>query len=296
MASTFKRLLAGSLIASLLMAGQPLSAEPSSPLTENSLKGAIDEAQSLYENFEFEQARNLLREALSSLSGQELNHTDLLSLVPAYTLLGLLQHINGENADSLQAFEEVARLSPSTILSENDYSPTVRQIFQKAQEKVFSHRDEFGSVQISSRPKGAQVFLNGQLKGKSPLGLESLPLGPHRVSLVKEGFKAEVHRVEVSPHSSLKVSFRLEKEAPIDTHLSSDTNFIQDSPKMDVVEGRSIRKPFWRRPLFWIIAGIAVGTGTGVGLALSQGGDDSAGGGGSSSVQVQTPVLGGSLR
>ena len=45
-----------------------------------------------------------------------------------------------------------------------------------------------GTLSVASEPAAATVYVDGELRGETPLSLEGLSPGDHRVKLVKEGY------------------------------------------------------------------------------------------------------------
>jgi hypothetical protein len=54
-----------------------------------------------------------------------------------------------------------------------------------------------GSVEVSSDPGGAAVYVDGQFEGTTPLRVESVTPGPHRVRVVKDGYLENRRVVDV---------------------------------------------------------------------------------------------------
>ena len=48
---------------------------------------------------------------------------------------------------------------------------------------------------IVTSPAGAQVFINGTMRGDTPLNLDDLPAGEHQVRIIKEGYLENSHVV-----------------------------------------------------------------------------------------------------
>ena len=46
-----------------------------------------------------------------------------------------------------------------------------------------------GSYEVVSIPDGADIYLDGELKGKTPLSLKDIPTGIHKAKITKEGYK-----------------------------------------------------------------------------------------------------------
>jgi hypothetical protein len=68
-----------------------------------------------------------------------------------------------------------------------------------------------GSMQIVSRPSGAQVILDGRDVGRTPLTLVSVPDGTHAVRLELTGFKPWATTVDVTPGQRTRVAASLEE-------------------------------------------------------------------------------------
>ncbi len=75
------------------------------------------------------------------------------------------------------------------------------QDFMALRNQVSSSRNAHlrGNVNVKSRPLGAKVFLNNELKGYTPMTLQTLPVGKALVRLERPGFKRAGVVVEVSP-------------------------------------------------------------------------------------------------
>lgn len=55
-----------------------------------------------------------------------------------------------------------------------------------------------GKWAVISRPKGAEVYIDGELVGETPLELTGIPSEPHTVTLVKEGYAIMVRSVDTT--------------------------------------------------------------------------------------------------
>lgn len=56
-----------------------------------------------------------------------------------------------------------------------------------------------GDAHVASRPSGARVFVNGELKGYTPITLNTLPVGKHLVRVERPGFERFGQFIEVTP-------------------------------------------------------------------------------------------------
>jgi hypothetical protein len=68
-----------------------------------------------------------------------------------------------------------------------------------------------GSLQILSRPSGAQVFVDGRVIGRTPLVLSDVRGGSHDVRLELTGFRRWATSVQVTPGMRTRVAASLEQ-------------------------------------------------------------------------------------
>jgi serine/threonine protein kinase len=70
---------------------------------------------------------------------------------------------------------------------------------------------EPGVLQVDSRPRGAQVFVNGRLVGTTPLLLPDISPGTHAVRIDLRGHRRWVASVDVAPGQRQRVAASLER-------------------------------------------------------------------------------------
>lgn len=70
-------------------------------------------------------------------------------------------------------------------------------------------RYERGVLQVDSRPRGARVFMDGRLVGKTPLSLPEVQPGTHAVRIDLIGYQRWVTSVNVAPGSRQRVAASL---------------------------------------------------------------------------------------
>jgi len=68
-----------------------------------------------------------------------------------------------------------------------------------------------GSLQILSRPTGAQVSIDGRLVGRTPLVISDVRIGAHDVRIELAGFRRWVTSVQVTPGNRTRVAASLEQ-------------------------------------------------------------------------------------
>ncbi len=109
-----------------------------------------------------------------------------------------------------------------------------------------------GGVSISTSPAGASVFVDGRLRGQSPLEIGALLVGDHRVKLVKDGY-LENSRVLV---------VEADGTTDLDVTLTEATAGAGSAVQLGGGGGGG---SIWSNPLFWA----AVGGGAGAAIYLA---------------------------
>ena len=75
-------------------------------------------------------------------------------------------------------------------------------------------RPKYGQLIIKTTPEGATIFVDGQLRGVTPLSVEAIPSGPHRIKIVKTGYKGHAQNIDVFQYATHSVRFTLEPVVP----------------------------------------------------------------------------------
>lgn len=68
---------------------------------------------------------------------------------------------------------------------------------------------KFAFLKVSSTPRGASVYINGSLKGKTPLSLK-LGLGEYRVRLSRPGFDDSERTIRLEKMTDYPLTAKLE--------------------------------------------------------------------------------------
>jgi hypothetical protein len=72
----------------------------------------------------------------------------------------------------------------------------------------------YGSLAITSNPMGAEVYLDGELKGTAPLTLTNIPAGKHTLLVTKIGYVESNSTVTVTADKETRVSKSLKLGKP----------------------------------------------------------------------------------
>lgn len=272
------------------------------------LGATVERARSAYARLDFEAARRLLERALGQIPSGNIAAAD--NLVPAYLLLGTIHQVGGRNDEALKAFEEVVRLAPDTTLDEKKYSPRVREIFQRARQNipagernvgktVSAPSEGFTGVSVSGL-QGAYEILHKAIAAGRTLKVETIVLvsaeekgSSHQVTARvldlnrPDSFSQETIEVSDNGRSATKgaqflVAFLSDVGQKTATGEEASSLIAEQKAGRSSSAGIShsqdhpLKRPFWKRPLFWVIGGVILaGAGAGLGLTLGGGGGPS---------------------
>ena len=100
-----------------------------------------------------------------------------------------------------------------------------------------------GNLSVDSDPAGAAVLVDGQAQGTTPVALQALPAGDHRVRVVKDGYLDNSRVVKVAAGQTERVQVRL-------THSAMTTVTTQ-------VEGRPASEKKGGSGKKWALIGLA---------------------------------------
>ena len=144
----------------------------------------ITQGKAHYQQGEFQEALTALTGALPLL-------TDPKQQATAHILLGMA-HL-GLNApeEADRSFTLAVTLDPKRKLTAAEYPPHVLKLYEQARARSLA------SIIVQTAPSDAEVFIDGELRGLSPVPVGDLLVGRHMLKVVKQGYKPEEREIEV---------------------------------------------------------------------------------------------------
>lgn len=76
---------------------------------------------------------------------------------------------------------------------------------------VNAPNDSNGSIEVLSRPAGAEVILDGRVVGQTPLSIPNVPPGAHSIRLELPGFNQWATSIGIKPGARTRVAASLEQ-------------------------------------------------------------------------------------
>jgi hypothetical protein len=179
-------------------------------------------------------------------------------------------NIGQANRDLGRPVEAVAAFD--RFLREAGQAPP--ETLSEARRSAAELKTKLGQIKVTCPTDGADVSVDGKPIGSTPLGeLVWTTPGRHQVAVQRTGFSPAIEDVVVTAGKAASVTLALR---PIDLRLanpaSGGTTPIGGAP------GAPQKKPIYRRPWFWIAAGVVVAAGAGTAAILAT--RESGGGGG----------------
>lgn len=133
---------------------------------------------------------------------------DPIELADALIYYGAALVVNGQARDAQPVFARLHAAFP-TIFPDPDVFPA--EVLD-AWSNAAPRRPRYGSIDVSSDPPGAEIYVDQQARGRTPLSVDDLPRGTHMVRLMLPGFTAYSERVELRRRPSTVETMMLPSE------------------------------------------------------------------------------------
>lgn len=105
-------------------------------------------------------------------------------------------------------------------------------------------QSSLGSIIVTTNPSGAEIWLNDKLIAKTPAKLEDVPIGKHKVKIIKEGFYSLEQEVKVEEKQTTTLPlFSLRSNKPIVETVSNP----ESSPAERIKEFRRLAEGAYMR-------------------------------------------------
>lgn len=175
--------------------------EPVSPLLDRLARASqlITEGQELLNNLEVQKAVDAFQRAAKLQRGV----FHLMAVSPSgveehgrvYVELAIAQFLAGNEAEAKAALQQAMVLVPKLELDPQKFPPQSKRMFDEVRFLV----DEMGigDAQINTDPPGAEVLVNGNFIGFSPVLARGLPAGPNLVTVALLGYRTRTGRGRV---------------------------------------------------------------------------------------------------
>lgn len=191
----------------LIEPGRVLSGDPKTREEESldRARAAFADGRRAYDALNLDEAIARLGQAVTLYQESGPLLGDTRELAAALAHLGAALTLRGSTEEGVSTFVELLTIAPS--YHPESFPPTVMTIFDRALETYGAAKR--GGLEIYSTPPYAAVFLDGELRGVTPISLDELPAGTHYLRLEKDGFVVHGGPIEVSPEQQLTTQTKL---------------------------------------------------------------------------------------
>ena len=146
----------------------------------------------------WEVASIVLEEAAAGLEGRPSHARDLAL---AYAYLGVARLQVADADETVQWFAEAQMRDPTLQLDPAEFPGDVLEIWQEAR--------DLGMLFVDTDPSGAEVSVDGVVRGRSPVGLAGLRPGEYRVTLSHDNYAGGSRVLTMSAGRTERLFFSL---------------------------------------------------------------------------------------
>ena len=157
--------------------------------------GMLAEAIQAFDSLMFEDVVPLLKMYRKQAEKRLLELDDMHEYLRASLYLARTWEVLGKQEAADKVLDDIARLQPdlSTLLER--FPPGFRT---RVAERASQLPPRRGSLRIESQPQRAEVWINGHLRGRTPLVVSDLPGGTHTVTTSLTGHRSTTRNVEIT--------------------------------------------------------------------------------------------------
>jgi PEGA domain-containing protein len=166
----------------------------------------LSEAKDDYFNFRYSKAWAKLQDAIADLKAMDVQISGPY-LIDAYLTRAIIAKSRGDADAVKESFAEALVINPKLELLEDDYPPTLIRSFAVVREGVEGLPS--GELEISTKPSGAMVSLNGVSQCETPCVIEGLPVGSYSMSVKANKYAGIITNVRIDEGKRKKVSKKL---------------------------------------------------------------------------------------
>jgi hypothetical protein len=149
-------------------------------------------ARLAYDNLEMDEAIERLEQALQAYEEQVGHLADIAPISDCLLYMGAAQALSGRARTARSTFQRLLTIDPERRPSEDLFPPAVQEVFDYSEARM--SRVRTGSIEVTTVPVGADVYIDGIYQGPSPQTMEEAKAGNHYVRVRLPGH-VEVGRV-----------------------------------------------------------------------------------------------------
>lgn len=168
----------------------------------------LTSARESYFQFNYSRSKKQLTRAIAELKQRyERDPMEGGRVVDALLLRALAANASGDKLAVAGDLAEVLKIDPVYLLQPQKYPPSMIELFESEKNKISD--SNIGSLHVESSPAGAEIYLNGNKVGISPVDLQALPYGSYRISASANRYDGAYENVVIGDAGASKVKIKL---------------------------------------------------------------------------------------
>jgi hypothetical protein len=153
---------------------------------------AFQEGQKAYDELDTQKALERFDTAAKTYEGADL--TRYFADMSRSRVMKIASYVaNGDNKEAARELKDVLARNPRAEFSPNYFPPDQLALVEKTRKAVLAEADK--TLEVKTGTVSAQVFLDGQFQGTSPLKLSGLSRADHYVTAIAPGYALAQERV-----------------------------------------------------------------------------------------------------
>jgi hypothetical protein len=150
--------------------------------------------------------RGRFEEAIKKLSRAAELLEDKDKLIDVYLHLAISHFALAQVEEAKEILSELALMNPKFKIDPVYYPPAFIELHQEVKAKRLAH------INLITEPESADVYIDEELVGRSPLNIRDLLPGGHSLKLVKEGYQVKEEIITLDAGVESEFSLKLQEE------------------------------------------------------------------------------------
>lgn len=197
--------------------------EKESDFLSKERRGAVENlamAKDHYFSFQYDEALAETASAIEIFEQGDLSEAGAL-LQDALLTQGVIAKAAGNKELAMNSFDKAVRLDPLYKIDRMTFPPSVSDMYDKLKKGFL--KEKTGALKVESSPPAAEVYLNGIMKGVTPLDLGLLPLGSYKILIKANKYRPVEKTVNLGEGGGVVVKETLAwSEPPTDAKRKMD--------------------------------------------------------------------------
>lgn len=196
-------------------------------------------AKEHYYNFDYAEASAQVERAIKIMESSQEDITEHGTFLrDSYITAGIIEKSEKRRDEAARGyFRKALGIDPQYELDERAFPPSVVEAFSAVRSELSVKPT--GSVSVETDPMVAEVYVNGVLKGVTPIIISGLPEGKYSIAIKTNKYSPVTRSVDVKAESTAKIKEKLYWLASAEKNPPEIQNLLtsKDEATEQIVEG-----------------------------------------------------------